>query len=283
MSTPDEKDIYGGNFQKSKRLAISRSGGKCQFCGLRKAEEGHHWAWPDYPSGEEVQGHDLTALCPTCHELAILLRDWVGRKSASFDEISNKINSATSFYQKREAFSAWLFPEAKSAKTKTYQSQIATPTVSIPPRNPRSPSTSSRSSRKGRPVKTFAQERQDRRRAKEFLNSYQFNLDMAKQTRWAIKNQMDRLERGEVVDSYHAQKDIEIITRDTHLPPHASWSELEEEYRSIGREMAININKAKGMKKTTRTMSAEGKMWLIFFWIPIAVFVLFIVVASTAN
>lgn len=57
-----EKDVYGPNFQKAKRLAIRRSGGKCQFCGLRKAEEGHHWAWPDYPSDENVQGHDITAL-----------------------------------------------------------------------------------------------------------------------------------------------------------------------------------------------------------------------------
>ena len=29
-------DAYSGNFPKAKRLAIARSQGKCQFCGLRK-------------------------------------------------------------------------------------------------------------------------------------------------------------------------------------------------------------------------------------------------------
>ncbi len=52
-SARDKKEVYGPNFNKAKKLAIKRSSGKCQFCGLREAREGHHWAW-DYPLDEEV-------------------------------------------------------------------------------------------------------------------------------------------------------------------------------------------------------------------------------------
>lgn len=109
-SARDKQDVYGSGFIKAKRLAIKRSGGRCQFCGLRKASEGHHWAW-DYPLDDKVQGHDITALCVTCHELATMLRDWVQRKHASFDEIEEEIRVSSNFYEKREAFSYWLFPE----------------------------------------------------------------------------------------------------------------------------------------------------------------------------
>ena len=109
-SARDREGIYGPGFNKAKRLAMARSRGKCQFCGLRKASEGHHWAWPDYPLDEKVQGHDITALCATCHELVTMLRDWVERKDADFDEIEKEIRASSNFYQKREAFSYWLFP-----------------------------------------------------------------------------------------------------------------------------------------------------------------------------
>ena len=109
--TLPKKVIYGPNFQKAKRQAIARSGGKCQLCGLRKAEEGHHWAWPNYPSDEKVQGHDITALCKPCHEYASLLRDWVGRKGASLNLLAMDLDNANNFFAKREIFSYWLFPK----------------------------------------------------------------------------------------------------------------------------------------------------------------------------
>lgn len=123
-------DAYGGNFPKAKRLAIARSQGKCQFCGLRKAVEGHHWAWPNYPSGEDVQGHDLTALCKPCHELATVIRDWVERKGANFTDLAEELEACNTFIAKREAFSYWIYPEEEEDKkydSKTYNTSTYTP------------------------------------------------------------------------------------------------------------------------------------------------------------
>ena len=121
---PKKKDVYGPNFQKAKRHSIARSSGKCQLCGLRKAEEGHHWAWPDYPSDEDVQPHDITALCKPCHEFATLLRDWTQRKGANFDVLALDLNNARSFFEKREIFSYWLFPEDQEDQSFTYHGQV---------------------------------------------------------------------------------------------------------------------------------------------------------------
>ena len=103
---------------------MARSSGKCQLCGLRKAEEGHHWAWPDYPSDEDVQPHDITAFCKPCHEFATLLRDWTQRKGASFDVLALDLNRATSFYEKREIFFYWLFPEDQEDQSHTFYGQV---------------------------------------------------------------------------------------------------------------------------------------------------------------
>ena len=101
---PDsENDVYGGYFSKARSQAILRSQGKCQFCGIREAREGHHWAYPrsSYPSGEKVQSHDITALCKPCHEFAGLVRDWVGEKGANFDQIAGELENASNFYKKK--------------------------------------------------------------------------------------------------------------------------------------------------------------------------------------
>ena len=120
---PSREEVYAGNYPKSRKLAIDRSGGKCQFCGLRKASEGHHWAWPDYPSGETVQHHDLTALCISCHELATVLRDWAGRKGANFHDLELDLSDAKNFFEKREIFSYWLFPEEDEKASRSTVSQ----------------------------------------------------------------------------------------------------------------------------------------------------------------
>lgn len=114
-------DVYGGNYPKARRLALARSSGKCQFCGLRKAVEAHHWAFPVYPSGEKVQGHDLTALCKTCHELATVMRDWVARKDASVADLAYDLDKCNTFIAKREVFSYWLYPEEdEDSKAQTF-------------------------------------------------------------------------------------------------------------------------------------------------------------------
>ena len=116
VNAEDEKDIYGGNYPKSRRLAINRSGGKCQFCGMRRAKEGHHWAYPksNYPSGEQVQAHHLTALCKPCHEFVTILRTWTGEEDADFNSLAGALENANNFYEKRRAFSSWFFPEGQS-------------------------------------------------------------------------------------------------------------------------------------------------------------------------
>ena len=116
-----ENDVYGGYFPKARSQAILRSQGKCQFCGIREAREAHHWAYPrsNYPSGEKVQNQDLTALCKPCHELAGLVRNWVGEKGANFDQIAGELENAKNFYKKRQAFSRWFFPDEGEIPTPT--------------------------------------------------------------------------------------------------------------------------------------------------------------------
>ncbi len=106
----DQNDAYGGNYPKARNLALARSSGKCQFCGLREAVEAHHWAFENYPSGEKVQGHDLTALCEGCHEFATLLRDWIARKDADYTVLIEELARCNTFIAKREVFSYWLYP-----------------------------------------------------------------------------------------------------------------------------------------------------------------------------
>ena len=116
------KDVYGGNFPKARSLALKRSGGKCQFCGLRRAKDAHHWAWPDYPSGDKVQHNDLTALCKPCHRLATIIRSWATTQgNADFNALAGELENAGSFYEEREALSAWLFPEKKESPESSIQ------------------------------------------------------------------------------------------------------------------------------------------------------------------
>ena len=119
--------VYDGNYWKARKLAIARSGRKCQFCGMREAKEGHHWAYPksNYPSGDKVQAHDLTALCKPCHDLATVIRDWVGKKNADFDMLALDLADSKSFFEKREIFSYWLFPEEDEATSHTVLSYAA--------------------------------------------------------------------------------------------------------------------------------------------------------------
>jgi len=128
----DEKDIYGGNYPKSRALAIKRSGGKCQFCGMRRARDGHHWAYPksNYPSGEKVQAHDLTALCKPCHVFVTILRTWVDEENADFNSLAGDLEDANNFYEKRRAFSFWFFPEGQTPEEMTPEEEVSKRTTS---------------------------------------------------------------------------------------------------------------------------------------------------------
>lgn len=71
-------DYSHPTYREARRRAIIRSEGWCQFCGLREAEEGHHWR--GYKSGhykpeEETMPDELIALCKGCHELATTIRN----------------------------------------------------------------------------------------------------------------------------------------------------------------------------------------------------------------
>ena len=127
VNAEDEKDIYGGNYPKSRKLAIRRSGGKCQFCGMRRAREGHHWAYPksNYPSGEQVQAHHLTALCKPCHEFVTILRTWTGEEDADFNSLAGALEDSNNFYEKRRAFSSWFFPEGQVSEEMTSEEEAS--------------------------------------------------------------------------------------------------------------------------------------------------------------
>ena len=65
--------VYGPGYQRARRELFERVGRICQFCGLRPAEEAHHFGLR-YPADDEVTADDLTALCRPCHWLATLIR-----------------------------------------------------------------------------------------------------------------------------------------------------------------------------------------------------------------
>ncbi len=148
-----ENDVYGGYFPKARNQAILRSQGKCQFCGMREAREAHHWAYPrsNYPSGEKVQNHDLTALCKPCHEFAGLIRNWVGEKGANFDQIAGELENAKNFYKKRQAFSRWFFPDEGDIPTPIPSARADTLDDYVPPQKSVSISSSQKVD-EGRPI-----------------------------------------------------------------------------------------------------------------------------------
>lgn len=261
------EDVYGKGFQKAKRQAIARSGAKCQFCGLRRAEEGHHWAWPDYPSDEEVQGHDITALCKTCHELATVLRDWVKRKHADFDQIEKEIRTSNSFYEKREAFSYWLFPEEDGGEEEAayLRSWNVREIADIPPPSPSWTSEPSEFQGAGNSSP------QSHLSVKDQLEDFQFQLDIMKDLRSSLERQMDRMENGESLYSPSAQEDAKFIAQEAFIEGNADRYELETEYKEIGRRMSRIIYQMKrlrkGKKKRTKKPNACGAYLSFLFFI----------------
>ena len=236
MSTPPQ-DVYGGNYPKAKRLAFARSSGKCQFCGLQKAREAHHWAQPNkYPSGEKVQGHDLTALCKSCHELASMVRDWVLDKGANMDELEEDLNHCNTYIAKREAFSFWIYPEDEDEEE---DEPVPIPRfpfntgVQTPPK----PKIETRGS------------------IADQIHGRQAEIGYLTDVRKAIQRQMKRWENGESLESPAALKDAKEIAQGTGLLPNPTWHELNDEYTSIGRQMGIAIRDRESLYKQKK----EGK------------------------
>lgn len=223
-------DVYGGNYPKAKRLALARSGGKCQLCGLRRAVEAHHWAWPDYPSGEEVQGHDLTALCKVCHELATLLRDWVGSKDADFDEITKEIEASSNFHQKRQAFSYWLFPEDKGPAGPKNWAEFGY--VPIGQRTPQD---------------GWVYSYSDSNNIDD-LRDFQAQLHALKESCKAIKRQIEHIEQGRPISSPVGLKNATVIRKWTGLPLNANRSQLKAEYAELARQRNETIRQMKGLE-----------------------------------
>ena len=66
------RSAYGPAFQVARAAALTRSGGRCQFCGQRDATQAHHWVYPADP--DALTADHLTGLCSLCHDLATTLR-----------------------------------------------------------------------------------------------------------------------------------------------------------------------------------------------------------------
>ena len=79
-----KKDSYQGRYLVARKESIERSGGKCQFCGKNEATQSHHWAFLNYPSGDDVTSDDLTALCNICHEIATTMRRFLREGGSTF-------------------------------------------------------------------------------------------------------------------------------------------------------------------------------------------------------
>ena len=70
-------DYNHPRYRDARIVAIKRSEGWCQFCGLRRASEAHHWRGylaGEYKSAEETTADELMALCSSCHDIATAIR-----------------------------------------------------------------------------------------------------------------------------------------------------------------------------------------------------------------
>ena len=70
-------DYNHPRYRDARIVAIKRSEGWCQFCGLRRASEAHHWRGylaGEYKPAEETTADELMALCSSCHDIATAIR-----------------------------------------------------------------------------------------------------------------------------------------------------------------------------------------------------------------
>ncbi|MYC36242.1 MAG: hypothetical protein F4X66_04940 [Chloroflexi bacterium] len=79
--TKRKYDYFHTQHRAARAQAFARSDGVCQFCGMRDANEGHHWEFWSYKPEKDTTADDLTALCVVCHEIATNLRKFQGNIS----------------------------------------------------------------------------------------------------------------------------------------------------------------------------------------------------------
>ena len=70
---PRRYDYFHSRHRRARGGCFARSRGRCQGCGYRPAEHGHHWLLRYLPPWATTSDH-LTALCCVCHQLMTLLR-----------------------------------------------------------------------------------------------------------------------------------------------------------------------------------------------------------------
>ncbi len=177
-----------------------------------------------------------------------MLRDWVQRKHASFDEIEKEIEASSNFYQKREAFSYWLFPEEDetvSFPTASRDFNAGVPTHIFPVartgfKYPKHKKTHSRHVNTG---KTEGEKYRTRSRAKieEEIDGYEFEIQALQETRDDLKRRMDAPVRP------------------------SNWYQLENEYASTGKQMSAIIRKKRRVQAEQKKLSS-GEV-VFFVWL----------------
>lgn len=159
-----------------------------------------------------------------------MLRDWVERKHADFDEIEKEIKASSNFYQKREAFSYWLFPEDKGPiGTENWAESGYVPIGLRTPQEGWVYSCSDSNITGG-------------------VRDFQAQLHALKESRKAIKRQIEHLEQGRSINSSEGLKNATVIRKWTGLPLDANWSQLKAEYAELGRQRNKTITQMKGLE-----------------------------------
>ena len=70
-------DYQNPTYREARRHALNRSKGCCQFCGLKQADDAHHWrgySERDYLPPEQTTADELIGLCRDCHKIASAIK-----------------------------------------------------------------------------------------------------------------------------------------------------------------------------------------------------------------
>ena len=74
-------EVYREGYEKARAVALKRNP-TCQFCGVHKATQAHHWNQAyAYPLDDSVTPNHLTAVCAPCHQIATAIREYYRHSS----------------------------------------------------------------------------------------------------------------------------------------------------------------------------------------------------------
>lgn len=172
-----------------------------------------------------MQSHDLTALCESCHELTSMVRDWVLDKGASMDDLMQDLRFCNTYIAKREVFSYWLYPE--DDEESVISADIPDPILGTEERG------------------TFNDQ----------IHGLQAQIGHDKYARAAIKHQVERIKKGESLDTPDAWEDAAVIDSDL------TWEGLNDEDKNLGREIGAAIGKRENLRKH----QTKVDRWRFFF------------------